>query len=183
MTAAIDDLNTTNNVATVSVYGSATNSSTSSAVSVPAATSHFNGSNALTMASTPAYTINPRNSWQLGLYFGVVGTGTTTTSMTTTADGVDLTGYFTFAQDNTPSSEALINGSAVDLYPSVNGKALSSVKVSSGTSREFSYHIATADLTSGENYVTLTAGYAASTGTVYSTPVTATVTAGALGFQ
>ena len=55
--------------------------------------------------------------------------------------------------------------------------------MSSGTSREFSYHIATADLTSGENYVTLTAGYAASTGTVYSTPVTATVTAGALGFQ
>ncbi|CAM2907627.1 hypothetical protein LEBR102806_10645 [Levilactobacillus brevis] len=183
LTAAIDDLNTTNNVATVSVYGSATNSSTSSAVSVPAATSHFNGSNALTMASTPAYMINPRNSWQLGLYFGAVGTGTTTTSMTTTADGVDLTGYFTFAQDNTPNSGASINGSAVDLYPSINGKALSSVKVSSGTSRQFSYHVAAADLASGENRVTLTAGYTASTGTIYSTPITATVTAGALGFQ
>ncbi|MEN2359840.1 lectin-like domain-containing protein [Levilactobacillus brevis] len=178
LTVLVDDLNMTNNVATISVYGSAMNTSTSTSVSVPAVTSHFNGSNALTMATTPAYTINPRNNWQLGLYFGAVGTGTTITTATTTADGVDLTGYFTFAQYNLPTS-----GSAVELYPTINGKVLSSVKVSDGAAREFKYHVATADLVSGMNTVTLTAGYSASTGTIYSAPITATVTVGALGFK
>lgn len=175
------DLNGTNAPATITVIDNAMGVKNAT-TAVAAAKSTFNGSNALTNATTPNFTISAASNWNLRLFFGAAANGTKTSQID--LDGIKdttLTGHFTYSLTSTASDAGYggTAGKAVTLRPTVNGQTQTSTTAGDGGT--FSYTVPASLLLPGANTVTLYATY--NGGTNVSDVIKATINVGSLAFS
>ncbi|WP_369956640.1 hypothetical protein [Levilactobacillus brevis] len=175
------DLNGTNAPATITIIGNVMGVKNAT-TAVAAAKSTFNGSNALTNATTPNFTISAASNWYLRLFFGTAANGTKTSQMDLDAvKDTTLTGHFTYSLTSTASDAGYggTAGKAVTLRPTVNGQTQTSTTAGDGGT--FSYTVPASLLLPGANTVTLYATY--NGGTNVSDVIKATINVGSLTFS
>lgn len=175
------DLNGTNAPATITIIGNVMGVKNAT-TAVAAAKSTFNGSNALTNATTPNFTISAASNWYLRLFFGTAANGTKTSQMDLDAvKDTTLTGHFTYSLTSTASDAGYggTAGKAVTLRPTVNGQTQTSTTAGDGGT--FSYTVPASLLLPGANTVTLYAIY--NGGTNVSDVIKATINVGSLTFS
>ena len=175
------DLNGTNAPATITIIGNVMGVKNTT-TAVAAAKSTFNGSNALTNATTPNFTISAASNWYLRLFFGTAANGTKTSQMDLDAvKDTTLTGHFTYSLTSTASDAGYggTAGKAVTLRPTVNGQTQTSTTAGDGGT--FSYTVPASLLLPGANTVTLYAIY--NGGTNVSDVIKATINVGSLTFS
>jgi hypothetical protein len=175
------DLNGTNAPATITIIGNVMGVKNAT-TAVAAAKSTFNGSNALTNATTPNFTISAASNWYLRLFFGTAANGTKTSQMDLDAvKDTTLTGHFTYSLTSTASDVGYggTAGKAVTLRPTVNGQTQTSTTAGDGGT--FSYTVPASLLLPGANTVTLYAIY--NGGTNVSDVIKATINVGSLTFS
>lgn len=175
------DLNGTNAPATITIIGNVMGVKNAT-TAVAAAKSTFNGSNALTNATTPNFMISAASNWNLRLFFGAVANGTKTSQID--LDGIKdttITGHFTYSLTSTASDAGYggTAGKAVTLRPTVNGQTQTSTTAGDGGT--FSYTVPASLLLPGANTVTLYATY--NGGTNVSDVIKATINVGSLAFS
>lgn len=175
------DLNGTNAPATITIIGNVMGVKNAT-TAVAAAKSTFNGSNALTNATTLNFTISAASNWYLRLFFGTAANGTKTSQMDLDAvKDTTLTGHFTYSLTSTASDAGYggTAGKAVTLRPTVNGQTQTSTTAGDGGT--FSYTVPASLLLPGANTVTLYAIY--NGGTNVSDVIKATINVGSLTFS
>ncbi|XKL58912.1 hypothetical protein V4M49_11065 [Levilactobacillus brevis] len=175
------DLNGTNAPATITIIGNVMGVKNAT-TAVAAAKSTFNGSNALTNATTPNFTISAASNWYLRLFFGTAANGTKTSQMDLDAvKDTTLTGHFTYSLTSTASDAGYggTAGKAVTLRPTVNGQTQTSTTAGDGGT--FSYTVPASLLLPGANTVTLYAIY--NGGTNVSDVIKATINVRSLTFS
>lgn len=175
------DLNGTNAPATITIIGNVMGVKNAT-TAVAAAKSTFNGSNALTNATTPNFMISAASNWNLRLFFGAVANGTKTSQID--LDGIKdttITGHFTYSLTSTASDAGYggTAGKAVTLRPTVNEQTQTSTTAGDGGT--FSYTVPASLLLPGANTVTLYATY--NGGTNVSDVIKATINVGSLAFS